>query len=126
MSNTSLSAGLIIRKMLLENSNLAKKVKKIFPLVIRESDLPYIAYRRMSLSQDVTKTGGADTIRFEINCYAKTYEESVSIAEEVRSALEFQQKEFSGMCLRHCFLFDSSEMWAEGAFIQRLVFQVKI
>lgn len=126
MSTTSLSAGLIIRALLLENPKILGKVKKVFPLVIRECDLPYIAYRRVSLSQDVTKSGGADTIRIEVICYAKTYEESVSIAEEVRRTLEFRQKEFSDMYLRQCYLFDSSEMWADDAYIQRLIFQVKI
>ena len=123
---TSLSAGLVIRAMLNANKELAGKVTKIFPISIREVELPYISYRRASLEQDITKSGGADTVNIEIICYARTYEESITIAELVREWIEFKTGDASGLLLRRCFLVDSTETWADDAYMQRLIFQVKI
>lgn len=126
INRTILSAGLPIRAMLLGNAELGKMVTKIYPIFVKEAILPYIVYNRVSLMQDVTKSGGADTANIDVDCYAASYEESIKIAEIVRSTLEFQTGEQDGVRIRRCFLVDSTEAYADDAFLQRLRFQVKI
>ena len=127
VSKTSLSAGEIIRAMLIEDSEVAGRVTKIFPVVEDKAELPYIVYRRTQLEQVPTKAGrGADTVGIEILCYKKGYTEGVELAEAVRGALDGAQGESDGLVMRSCHLADSEEAWQDDAYVQQLVFNVKI
>ena len=127
VSKTSLSAGEIIRAMLIEDSEVAGRVTKIFPVVEDKAELPYIVYRRTQLEQVPTKAGrGADTVGIEILCYTKGYTEGVELAEAVRGALDGAQGESDGLVMRSCHLADSEEAWQDDAYVQQLVFNVKI
>ncbi len=127
VSKTSLSAGEIIRAMLIEDSEVAGRVTKIFPVVEDKAELPYIVYRRTQLEQVPTKAGrGADTVGIEILCYTKGYTEGVELAEAVRGALDGAQGESDGLVMRSCYLADSEEAWQDDAYVQQLVFNVKI
>ena len=127
VSKTSLSAGEIIRTMLIEDSEVAGRVTKIFPVVEDKAELPYIVYRRTQLEQVPTKAGrGADTVGIEILCYTKGYTEGVELAEAVRGALDGAQGESDGLVMRSCYLADSEEAWQDDAYVQQLVFNVKI
>lgn len=46
---TSLSAGAIIRAILLDDADVAARVNKVFPVVTDSAELPYILYRRNKL-----------------------------------------------------------------------------
>lgn len=126
-SKTSLSAGEIIRSVLMSDSEVSARVKKIFPVVEDSAELPYIVYRRANLEQIPVKSGrGADTVGMEILCYAGSYTEGVELAEAVRSALDGKQGEVNGLVMRSCYLADSEETWQSDAYVQQLMFNVKI
>lgn len=127
VSKSSLSAGEIIRAMLIEDSEVMMRANKVFPVVEDSAELPYIVYRRTQLEQDPTKGRcGADTVGIEILCYTKGYTEGVELAEAVRGALDGAQGESDGLVMRSCYLADSEEAWQDDAYVQQLVFNVKI
>lgn len=127
VSKTSLSAGEIIRTILANDAEVTTRANKIYPVVEDRADLPYIVYRRTQLKQDPIKNGrGADTVGIEILCYTKQYTEGVELAEAVREALDGVQGESDGLVMRSCYLEDSEEAWQDDAYVQQLVFNVKI
>lgn len=127
VSRTSLSAGEIIRSILMSDSEVSARVKKIFPVVEDSAELPYIVYRRTQLEQEPVKgRRGADTVGIEILCYTQHYTEGVELAEAVRDALDGKQGEVDGLVMRSCYLADSEEAWQDDAYLQQLVFNVKI
>lgn len=123
---TALSAGIIIRDILANNADV--KVNKVYPIVTDCAVLPYIVYRRIALRNNPVKKGlyGADTAQIEVLCLHSDYSGSVELAEAVRGALEYAQYEKDGLAMRGCTLEDSEELWQDDAYIQRLVFNVKI
>ena len=127
VSKSSLSAGEIIRDILVNNAEVAARAKKVFPVVEDSAELPYIVYRRTQLEQEPAKgRRGADTVGIEILCYTQHYTEGVELAEAVRDALDGAQGEKDGLVMRSCYLADSEEAWQDDAYIQQLVFNVKI
>ena len=125
---TSLSAGSIIRGALLEDEAVSAITRNVFPVVVDNARLPYIAYRRVSFEQKAQKTGlkWADTVVEEVVCYAASYEESIRLAEAVRAALDGVQYAMGDMNMRSCTLTGADEGWQDDAYIQRLVFTLKI
>ena len=125
---TSLSAGGIIRAVLLEDAEVSARTGKIFPVATDSAELPYIVYRRMGLAAVPQKSRqpGADEVSIEVLCHASGYSESVELAEAVRAALDFTSAEHNGMHMRSCYLSGSEEFYQDDAFVQQLVFSVKI
>lgn len=125
---TSLSAGSIIRDILLSNEEVKRRTNKVFPIVIDNAQLPYILYRRAALAHNPTKQGmpGADTVTMEVVCYTAKYAEGVELAEAVRQALDYASGEHDGAKMRSCTLADSEEGYEDDAFVQQLVYQVRI
>lgn len=126
---TSISARYIIAAILGNDEALqGLGITDVFPTVLeKEAILPYISYQRTGMSQQAVKTGqGADAAQITVNCYAAEYEESLLIAEAVRAALDGRQATYEDMRMRSCTLEGSSEEWADDAYIQELVFNVKI
>lgn len=127
VSKSSLSAGEIIRDILVNNAEVSARAKKVFPVVEDSAELPYIVYRRTQLEQEPAKgRRGADTVGIEILCYTQHYTEGVELAEAVRDALDGAQGEKDGLVMRSCYLADSEEAWQDDAYVQQLVFNVKI
>lgn len=127
VSKSSLSAGEIIRDILVNNAEVAARAKKVFPVVEDSAELPYIVYRRTQLEQEPAKgRRGADTVGIEILCYTQHYTEGVELVEAVRDALDGAQGEKDGLVMRSCYLADSEEAWQDDAYVQQLVFNVKI
>lgn len=127
-NKSSLSAGAVIRGLLLSDEEVKKRTNKVFPIVIDKATLPYILYRRASLQHNPTKAGmpGADTVTMEVVCYTASYADGVELAEAVRTALDYKRGEHDGVTMRSCVLTDSEEGYEDDAFLQQLVFQVKI
>lgn len=125
---TSLSAGAIIRAVLLEDPEVAARTNKVFPVATDCAELPYILYRRASLTQNPQKSGqpGADETMIEVICFTARYGEGVELAEAVREALDQISAEHDGMRLRSCYLVDSEEAYQDDAFVQQLIFRVKM
>lgn len=125
---TSLSAGSIIRDMLLKDAEVKKRTNKVFPVATDTAVLPYILYRRASMEQNPTKAGypGADTVAIEVVCYTEKYADGVELAEAVRAALDGKQGEKDGLVMRSCILTDSEEGYDSDAYAQQLIFNIKI
>lgn len=124
---TSISAGVVIRQMLLNCPAVAARTNKVFPVVTDEARLPYILYRRASMEQiPVKSAAGADTVRIEVLCFTEKYAEGVELAEAVRSALDQQQDETDGLRIRSCTYIDGEESWQDDAYVQELDFSVKL
>lgn len=126
-NKTSLSAGEIIREILSSDPEVAARTNKIFPVAVDNADLPYVLYRRVQLEQvPVKDRRGADTVGIEVMCYTSQYTEGVELAEAVRAALDGRQAALDGLRMRSCFLSDSEEAWQDDAYVQQLIFTVKI
>lgn len=127
VSKSSLSAGEIINAVLTNDAEVSARAGNIYPVVEDKADLPYIVYRRVQLEQGQVKgQRGNDTVGIEILCYTKGYTEGVELAEAVRDALDGKQAEHEGLVMRSCHLADSEEAWQDDAYVQQLVFSVKI
>lgn len=126
--STSLSAGGIIRDLLMNDPEVKRRTNKVFPIATEKAVLPYILYRRAALNHNPTKAGmpGADTVQIEVVCYTAKYIEGVELAEAVRAALDYKKGEKDGLVMRSCTLADSDEGYDDDAFVQSLVFNVKI
>ena len=131
MSNTpitSLSAGKAIYGLLSSDAALMGSLTKVFPVVADDAAMPYIAYRRVSLDDVPQKRGlGADSVNIEVSVFTEEYEAGISLAERVRSVLEVHGGcVVSGMILRSSYLTACEETWLDDAYVQRLVFTVRI
>lgn len=144
MEKTSLSAGNVIYKILAGNEAVTGKATKVFPVAADNAILPYVAYRRSRMEQTAEKGRanpypaspdspyqsrgrvGADTVYVEVNCYGATYAESVELAEAVRGALDGARYESDGLVMRCCMLSESQEYYEDDAYVQELVFKVRI
>lgn len=125
---SSLSAGAIIRDLLLMEQDIANMVgENVFPVVADTAKLPYIYYRRVSLEPVPTKSRPYnDDTGIEVTCVASTYDEGIELAERVRAALDGCAASHVCLRMRSCLLVDSEEDWEADAFVQKLVFRVKI
>lgn len=124
---SSLSAGEIIYSLLTNDETVMSLATKVYPVVVDEATLPYVVYRRSSLQHDPVKgRRGADTVTVEVVCYSKDYTSGVELAEAVRDALDGVQMTSDDIEMRSCYLSDSAESWADDAYIQDLIFTIKI
>ena len=127
VSKSSLSAGEIIRAVLTSDPEVTARAKKVYPVVEDTAELPYVVYRRTQLEQGQVKgRRGNDNVTIEVLCYTKGYTEDVELAEAVRDALDNKTAESDGLVMRSCYLTDSEEAWQDDAYLQVLVFNVKM
>lgn len=118
---TSLSAGLAVRKLLSENAYVQAITRRVFPVVSDSAQLPYVVYRRSDLEPAPNSRGSADTLTFEVACYAASYAGAVGLAEAVRAALDGA----SDNLLRSCRIASAEELWEADAHVQLLTFTVR-
>lgn len=124
---SSLSAGSLIRAMLLSTPEVSQRVNKIFPVTLDEAKLPYISYRRAGMETvPVSGRKSADAIDFEVAIFTAEYAEGIDLAEAIRHALDGKEASYDGLTMRSCTLIDSVEDWANDAYIQQLKFRIKI
>ena len=127
VSKSSLSAGEIIRAVLTSDPEVTARAKKVYPVVEDTAELPYIVYRRTQLEQGQVKgRRGNDNVTIEVLCYTKGYTEGVELAEAVRDALDNKTAASDGVVMRSCYPTDSEEAWQDDAYLQVLVFNVKM
>lgn len=130
---TSLSSGLLINELLSNDEGVMGVTNQVFPIVSEPgAKLPYICYRRGSNEDRAVKTlAGADTAVIEVLCYADNYAHSVRMAEAVRKAMDgvsYRYEDDGGQSLvaRSIQMTDAEEGWNDDAYMQSLVFTVKI
>ena len=127
LPKTGLSAGEIIHYILTHDDEVMRRTRNVFPVAAFDAVLPYIVYSRTQLEQTPhTGTRPADMAAIEVLCFTEQYTDGVELAEAVRAALDGVQAEVDGARMRSCYLADSEEAWADDAFVQRLIFNVKI
>lgn len=125
---TSLQAGKVVRALLLDDAAFKTITEKVYPVSTDEALLPYVVYRRAKLNYKPVKVyAGPESVEVEVVCYASTYNGSIALAEAVRGALEVGvPTEAGGMLLRGSTLVDSDETWEADAYVQRLVFEMRL
>lgn len=127
VNKTSLSAGELIRAVLIQAPEVKSRASKVYPVVEDAAELPYIVYRRTRLEKGSVKNQrGNDAVTIEVQCYTSGYTEGVELAEAVRNALDGAQIEHEGLVMRACDLVDSEETWIDDAYVQNLVFTCKM
>jgi len=86
---------------------------RIFPIVRREgSALPAITYQQISGVRDHVFEGPSGFVesRFQINCWASTYEQADTLADAVRSVLDGYDGTSEGVVIKCIHLIDEGDM----------------
>lgn len=127
-SKSSLSVGEVVRTILLNDKNVTSITNHIFPVVTQlKAELPYIVYRRLQLdARNVKEHRSSDEVEVEVMCCAEHYDESVRLAENVRLALDGTQAEYGELFMSKCVLKGASEYYESDAFVQYMVYNIKI
>lgn len=125
---SSLSAGKLLRRILLGDESVGAITQCVFPVATTETvTLPYIVYARVGMENTpVNAPQPADTVMIEVDCYAGDYTGSIDLAEAVRAALDGATCECDGLTMRSCVMADASEDYDSDAYLQSLLFKVKI
>ena len=99
---------------------------KLFPIAADEDvKNPFIVYQRGKISPTYSKDGLAyDQCEVHIACVSDDYDQSVTIADYVRTALEMKVGTFSSVNILSCHLDSVSENWGVDNYIQVLVFRI--
>lgn len=131
VKKSSVSVGLIVRKLLVGNAAVKERVNKVFPVAVDKAELPYVLYRKAGYSEQGVKKGGlsgAETVIVEVVALAATYEKSVEIAEAVRTALDgaHGRDEATGLTLRSSVMTDCEEGWENNAYLQDMTFEMRL
>ena len=127
-NRTSISAGLIIRKMLMEDPEVSRMATKVFPVATDTAECPYVVFRAKESGQERVKNPVKrnDTVLMEVCCCGKEYEESVVLAEAVRGALDNRRGEHAGLTMRSCVMTDREEVYEGDAYVEVLTFELKV
>ena len=118
-----------VYKKLSDSTELAKLISdKIYAISTKtEISFPFVIYRRNSLVPEYTKDryGTGDTVSVEVAVASDNYLNSVTIAEEVRKALENKRGQYDNFNVIDAKLISANEDFIEDTFIQSLVFSFK-
>ena len=125
----SLSIGAHVYKKLSDSTELVKLISdKIYAISTKtEISFPFVIYRRNSLVPEYTKDrySTGDTVSVEVAVASDNYLNSVTIAEEVRKALENKRGQYDNFNVIDAKLISANEDFIEDTFIQSLVFSFK-
>ena len=124
-----LSIGAHVYKKISNSTELVKVISdKIYAISTKtEISFPFVIYRRNSLVPEYTKDryGTGDTVSVEVAVASDNYLNSVTIAEEVRKALENKRGQYDNFNVIDAKLISANEDFIEDTFIQSLVFSFK-
>ena len=126
---SSISAGMIIHRLLSESEDVSAMATKIFPVCITDEKavLPYIVYRCVKQEPTPAKPQkGYDSCLMAVDCLGDLYSTAVELAESVRSALENGECTADGITLSSCLMTDREEFYEADAYVERLIFTVCI
>jgi len=103
---------------------------KIYPLVMAvETGLPAVVYGIDSVSPEYTKTGWVqDEVLFRVTSYAREYGEAISVAAQVREAMELTEGVYSSVDIQKIYMTGQDEFYQLDAdvFIIRINFSVRV
>lgn len=120
---TGISVLKSVYKLLVANEDLVAIVKnRMYPIIANENTtFPFITYQRDSINTEYTKDGKyCDNINISINIAATTYNQSIEIAELVRTAVEGKRIDD----ISSIRLISMNEDYLEDTYIQNLQFNV--
>lgn len=120
---TGISVLKSIYKLLVANKDLVVIVKnRMYPIIANENTVfPFIVYQRDSIYTEYTKDCRCnDNINISINIAATTYNQSIEIAELVRTAIEGKRIDN----INTIRLISMNEDYLEDTYIQNLQFNV--
>ena len=112
---SSLQIGKAIYTILAKNN-----ISKVFPLVADEgTTFPFIVYKRSGLEPANTKDryNFSELATLDIIVAANTYEESITIAEQVKDILEHSRGTYADINIEEITLDDADEDYLEDTFI---------
>lgn len=124
---TTLQIGKIIKTLLLSNEQLKSYIgDKVYPLIADNSTtFPFIIYRRSAIEKSSTKDDADESVNVEIYIVCERYDESISIAEEVRKSVEHRKGTFENLYIDDIIITDASESFEENAFVQSITITIK-
>ena len=124
----SLQIGKAIYHILRNDDNVTAKVnQKIFPLIANEgTTFPFIIYKRSGLEPATTKDRYVykESVYVEVVIAAESYNESIDIADVVRSDFINKQGNISGIEVQGIELTTADEDYIEDTFTQTLTFKI--
>ena len=126
----SLSIGRHIASALGKSSAVTDIVgNRIYPIIMPQGTAyPFVQFETSTASPDYTKDGVAgDNHQIIVNCVAKTYWQSLELAEAVRSALELVTEEYDDYSVDDCRLDGCEEDYINelDAFVSTLTFSAE-
>lgn len=123
---TGLSIGKVVYNILSSDNNLKKIIgDKIYPLIADEgTTFPFVIYSRIGIDQQSSKDSTDDEIRVLVQVATTNYQQSVEIAELIRSTLEHWTGTINNLYIEDIILEDASEDWLDDSFIQNLNFNI--
>lgn len=125
---TTLQIGKIIKTLLLSNEQLKSYIgDKVYPIIADNSTtFPFIIYRRSAIVNSSTKDDADESVNVEIYIVCERYDESISIAEEVRKSVEHKRGTFgTNLFIDDIIITDASESYEGDAFVQYLTITIK-
>lgn len=126
----SLSIGLHINKTLQESDELSEMTgNRIFPVYIANGtpSFPFVEFECQTGAPTYTKDGVLeDNHTATINCVAKSYEQSLKLAEAVRKALELKTATYPEFTVTECRMESCTDDWVNdlGAYCAEIVFSL--
>lgn len=111
---------------------IAELLKEIIPIYAVIADhtatYPFAVYRRSGLTCLNTKDkfNYTEHVLLTIAIASKDYDESVELADKVKTALEHRSGIISDIYVEGVDTVDASEDWQNDAFIQSLTFRIKV
>lgn len=123
---TTLQIGKVIKNLLLSNERLKSYIgDKVYPLIADTSTTyPFIIYRRSAIVNSSTKDDTDESVNVEIYIVCDKYDQSISIAELVRSTLEHRKGNFEDLYIDDIIITDASESYEGDAFVQYLTITI--
>lgn len=119
-----------IRKFLLDNKELMKVVNptSIFPIVAQaNTKYPYIVMQRTGIIASYSKAGiTEDNVTLEIIVISNDYSQSIDIAQLIRETIDGKRYRSDEIEIDDIEVESITEEWVENAYLQRLVFSMKI
>lgn len=119
-----------IRRFLLDNKDLQKLVMptSIFPIVAQaNTKYPYIVMQRTGIRPSYTKGGlTGDSATIEVIAVSNDYSNSIDIAQEIRKTLDAKRYRSEEIWIDNIEIESITEEYVEGAYLQRLVFNMVI
>ena len=121
----TISIGKVINSIL---SQIEPIKNKVFPIVSpSETTFPFLVYRRKGFEELSTKDKlYAESTLVELIIITDKYEESIELAELVRSTLENEKGIINNINVDKIEVIDAFEDFTENAYLQNLTIKIKI